>query len=412
MQIPITDFGEDLTMANLDGWTKVISFSLGICLLTLGVCSTAGAQDPPVYKVDASWPKQLPNNWIMGQVGGMAVDKNNHIWVIQRPSSNVKDDVGLDEKASICCTSAPPVLEFDAQGNFIKSWGGPAEGYDWPVTEHSIFVDQSGNVWITGNGTKDRHAIKFTNDGKFMLEIGHPSTAPMNNADTTILGRPAGIEVDEKANEVYIADGYLNRRVIVFDSDTGAFKRMWGAYGNPPSDADLTPYNPTDPPSQLFRNPVHCARMSRDGFVYVCDRVNNRIQVFTKEGKFVKEFFVRKETIGMGSVYDLTFSPDAGQKYLLVADGEDNVIWIVRRSDGTIVGTIGHAGRNAGQFHHVHGIVEDSDGNLYTGEVDTGRRIQKFALVHRSAAHRRAPVKLAPARGAAHGTLNAGSISD
>jgi DNA-binding beta-propeller fold protein YncE len=374
-------------MISPNGWTKAATFSIGICLLALDACSAARAQSTPVYKVDAAWPKQLPNNWIMGQVGGMAVDKNDHIWVLQRPSSNVKDDLGLDEKASLCCTSAPPVLEFDGQGNLIKSWGGRGEGYDWPSTEHSIFVDQTGNVWITGNGAKDRQAIKFTNDGKFILEIGHPSAAPMDNADTAILGRPAGIEVDEKAHEVYIADGYLNRRVIVFDSETGAFKRMWGAYGKPPSDTNLTPYNPTDPPSQLFRNPVHCVHASQDGFFYVCDRINNRIQVFTKEGKFVKEIFVRKETLGNGSAYDFAFSHDDGQKYLLVADGEDNVIWIVNRSDGAIVGMTGHAGRNAGQFHHVHGIAEDSKGNLYTGEVDTGRRIQKFALVHRSGAN-------------------------
>jgi len=372
-------------MANLNGWTKAASISIGICLLVLGICSPTRAQDPPAYEVDAAWPKPLPNNWIMGQVGGMAVDKNNHIWVLQRPSSNVKDDLGLDEKVSMCCTSAPPVLEFDGQGNLVKSWGGPGNGYDWPATEHSIFVDQIGDVWITGNGAKDRQAIKFTNDGKFILEIGHPSAAPMDNADSTMLGRPAGIEVDEKAHEVYIADGYLNRRIIVFDSGTGTFKRLWGAYGNPPSNTNLTPYNPADPPSQLFRNPVHCVHLSRDGFVYVCDRVNNRIQAFTKEGKFVKEIFVRKETIGMGSAYDLAFSHDEGQKYLLVADGEDNVIWIVHRSDGAIVGTFGHAGRNAGQFHHVHDIVEDSNGNLYTGEVETGRRIQKFALVHGNA---------------------------
>ena len=372
-------------MTNPNRWTKAASRSIVICLLALVTCSAAGAQAVPAYKVDASWPKQLPNNWIIGQVGGMAVDKNNHIWVLQRPSSNVKDDLGLDEKVSVCCTSAPPLLVFDGVGNLIKSWGGSGEGYDWPSTEHSIFVEQTGNVWITGNGAKDRQAIKFTSAGKFMLQIGHPSAAPMDNADTTILGRPAGIEVDEKAHEVYIADGYLNRRVIVFDSETGAFKRMWGAYGNPPSNANLTPYNPSEPPSQLFRNPVHCVHVSRDGFVYVCDRVNNRIQMFSKQGKFLKEFFLRKETIGMGSAYDIAFSHDEGQKYLLVADGEDNVIWIVHRADGAIVGTFGHAGRNAGQFHHVHEIVKDSNGNLYTGEVESGRRIQKFVLVHGSA---------------------------
>src|ERR1700730_11289432 len=197
-------------MPNRIGSMKAISVSIGICLLAIGVGSAARAQAPPEYRVDASWPKQLPNNWIMGQVGGMAVDKDNHIWVLQRPASNVKDDLGLDEKVSICCTSAPPVLEFDAQGNLIKSWGGPGEGYDWPGTEHSIFVEQTGNVWVTGNGAKDRQAIKFTGDGKFLLEIGHPSTAPMDNADTSILGRPAGIEVDEKNHEVYIDQGSLN----------------------------------------------------------------------------------------------------------------------------------------------------------------------------------------------------------
>lgn len=376
-------------MASVNGWTKGFSISLGACLLMLGFCFSTSAQAPPMYKVDASWPKQLPNNWIMGQVGGMAVDKQDHVWVIQRPSSNTKDDLGAAQNppASECCVSAPPVLVFDAEGNLLKSWGGPGQGYDWPSSEHSIFVDRADNVWITGNGAKDRQAIKFSSDGKFLLEIGHPSAAPMNNADTTILGRPAGMELDEKAHEIYFADGYLNRRIIVFDSETGAFKRMWGAYGNPPSDADLVPYAPGGAPSQLFRNPVHAVHISEDGFVYVCDRINDRIQVFTKEGKFVKEFIVRPATLGNGATYDLAFSHDAAQKFLLVADGENNVIWTLLRSDGSVVGTTGHAGRNAGQFHHVHAIVSDSKGNLYTGEVETGRRVQKFDLVRGSAAH-------------------------
>jgi DNA-binding beta-propeller fold protein YncE len=367
---------------------KAILLSIGASLLALSVCSLTDAQAPPTYKVDASWPKELPNNWIMGQVGGMAVDAQDHIWVLQRPSSNTKDDLGGAQTPPVseCCVSAPPVLVFDAEGNLLKSWGGPGQGYDWPSSEHSIFVDHAGNVWITGNGAKDRQAIKLTSDGKFILEIGHPSAAPMNNSDTTILGRPAGIEVDEKAHEVYFADGYLNRRVIVFDSETGAFKRMWGAYGKAPSDADLMPYTPGDTPSQLFRNPLHAVHISQDGFVYVCDRVNDRIQVFTKDGKFVKEFLLRPQTLGNGSAYDLVFSHDAAQKYLLVADGENNVIWTLLRSDGSVVGTTGHAGRNAGQFHHVHAIASDSKGNLYTGEVETGRRIQKFTLVRGSEA--------------------------
>ena len=376
-------------MSSLNGTTKALLFSICACVLALGVSSKASAQAPPAYKVDASWPKQLPNNWIMGQVGGIAVDRQDRIWVLQRPGSNTKDDLGAAQNppAAECCISAPPVLVFDAEGNLLKSWGGPGAGYDWPTTEHSIFVDRSGNVWITGNGAKDRQALKFASDGKFLLEIGHPSAAPMNNADTSILGRPAGIALDEAAHEIYVADGYLNRRVIVFDSETGAFKRMWGAFGKPPSDAELAPYNPADSPNPLFRNPVHSVRISQDGLVYVCDRVNDRIQVFTKEGKFEKEFLLRPQTLGNGSAYDLAFSRDAAQKYLLVADGENNVIWTLLRSDGSVQGTTGHAGRNAGQFHHVHAIASDSKGNLYTGEVETGRRVQKFTLVRGSAGH-------------------------
>jgi len=379
-------------MTNLSKCTRAALLLLVASTLAVAFCGTARSQDQPVYKVDADWPKQLPNNWIMGQVGGVAVDKQDHIWVLQRPGSNVKDDLGLAQNppVSICCVSAPPILVFDSEGNLIKTWGGAGSGYDWPVSEHSIFVDQAGDVWITGNGAKDRQAIKFTSDGKPIIQIGHPSAEPlkpadMKNAETSFLGKPAGIEVDEKAHELYVADGYFNRRVIVYDSVTGAFKRMWGAYGNPPSDEDYGgPYVPGSPTSKLFRNPVHCVHIAHDGLVYVCDRSDDRIQVFTKEGKFVKEFFVHPETVGMGADYDIAFSHDAAQKYLLVADGEDNVIWILLRSDGSAVGTIGHAGRNAGQFHHVHSIVMDSKGNFYTGEVDTGRRVQRFMLVTQS----------------------------
>jgi len=214
------------------------------------------------------------------------------------------------------------------------------------------------------------------------MQIGHPSKAPINSLDTSLLGRPAGMDMDEKAHELYIADGYGNRRVIVFDSETGKFKRMWGAYGSMPNDTDPGPYDPSAAVDKQFRTPLHCVHLASDGLVYVCDRVNDRIQVFTKEGKFLKEFFLRKETLGNGSTYDLAFSRDPSQNFLLVADGENNVIWTLRRSDGAVLGSTGHAGRNAGQFHHVHEVVSDSKGNLYTGEVETGRRAQKFVLLH------------------------------
>ena len=370
-------------MPHLTGWTKPAWFSVGVCLIALVIGPAARAQekDVPAYKVDPFWPKQLPNNWILGAVGDMAVDKDNHIWVLHRPGSNSKEDYGLQEGVAICCSPAPPVLVFDVQGNLIKSWGGPGAGYDWPTTEHGITVDQAGNVWITGSNAKDRQVVKFTNDGKILLQIGKSSNAPMNNSDTTMLGGAASIEVDENAHEVYIADGYMNRRIAVFDSENGAFKRMWGAYGKPPNDAKITPYNPKEPPIDSFRNPVHCVHLSTDGLVYVCDRSANRIQVFAKEGKFLKEFFARRETVGQGSVYDLEFPNDPGQKYLLVADGQDDVIWILRRSDGAMVGSFGHRGHNAGEFYHVHNIDSDSNGNLYMGEVNFGKRIMKFSLV-------------------------------
>jgi hypothetical protein len=349
----------------------------------LGNPQPAFAQDPPKYRVDASWPKELPNNWILGQVGGLAVDGHDHIWVLQRPGSLTADETGasLTPQRSQCCLAAPPVLEFDTQGNLLQSWGGPGAGFDWPTTEHGIYVDREDHVWIGGNGPNDRQVLKFKSNGHFLMQIGHPSSDSANSLRTDILGRPAGFDVDSEAHEIYIADGYLNKRVIVYDSETGAFKRLWGAYGNPPNDADPGPYTPTAPLDQQFRNSVHCLHISRDGLVYVCDRNNDRMQVFTREGKFVKEFFLRTQTLGNGSVWQFAFSHDQHQKFLLVIDGENNVIWTLLRDNGTIVGQTGHSGRNAGQFHWVHQVDSDSQGNLYTGEVDTGKRLQKFVLV-------------------------------
>jgi hypothetical protein len=363
---------------------------LGLVVL-LAISTAALAQPAPNYKVDASWPKPLPKNWVIGQVGGMAVDKDDHIWVFQRPRSLTVDEASAVQSppTAECCAPAPSVLEFDKNGNLLKSWGGPGHDPDWPAQEHGIYVDKAGSVWLSGNSAEtkdapaDRVILKFNNDGKLLMKIGRSLKGPDNNQETSYVGRVAAMDADEEAHELYAADGYGNRRVIVYDMNTGAFKRGWGAYGIPLgeiSNAEQAPYNPANPPAKQFLGPVHCLRISADGLVYVCDRTSDRIQVFTKQGKFVKEFLVSPKTLGNGSTWTLSFSHDPQQKYLLVGDGRNNVIWILNRNDGTVAGSFGHNGRNAGQFHWVHQAVMDSEGNLYTGEVDTGKRIQKFIL--------------------------------
>lgn len=361
---------------------------VGLSIAALGAGCAGGAGPSasggaPQFRVDPHWPKPLPNNWILGQVSGIATDAQDHVWVLQRPGSLTEDERGatLKPPQSLCCAPAAPVLEFDAAGNLLRSWGGPGAGYDWPQNEHGIHVDAKGFVWVTGNGENDGQILKFTRDGQFVLQIGKvgPQTG---SGDITRLGQPAGVEVDASANEVYVADGYYNRRVIVFDSETGAYKRHWGAYGKPPSDKEKPNVRRTAPPSaeQLtqFGNPVHCARVARDGLVYVCDRLNNRVQVFQKDGRFVKEFSVAPATSGNGSVWDLMLSRDPQQRWLFLADGRNNRILTLSRETGEIQSTLGRPGRYAGEFHWVHDMAIDSQGNLYAGEVDTGKRAQKF----------------------------------
>jgi DNA-binding beta-propeller fold protein YncE len=279
---------------------------------------------------------------------------------------------------------APPVLEFDADGNLLQSWGGPGAGYEWVGREHGIEVDERGFVWIGGNADNDNVLLKFTLDGKFVSQIGKIAPRTDSN-DTSQLGKPAESAIDKEANEIYVADGYGNRRVIVFDATTGAYKRHWGAYGHKPDDEKQAAYDPKAPISQQFGNPVHCVKIANDGLVYVCDRINDRIQVFKKDGTFVKEWFYEKSTLGNGAVWDLALWPDPKQTYLLSDDGENNEIRILKREDGSVVGRFGRSGRNAGQFHWVHTMAVDKSGNIYTGEVDNAKRIQKFKLVNADA---------------------------
>jgi DNA-binding beta-propeller fold protein YncE len=271
------------------------------------------------------------------------------------------------------------VMEFDPDGKLIQAWGGPGQGYDWPQNEHGIHVDHKGFVWLAANGEQDGHILKFTREGKFVLQIGKPGPQT-NSADTTRLGRPAHMVVDPATNEVYVADGYRNTRVIVFDGDTGTYKRHWGAYGKPPTDDKLPPYDPAAAPAQQFRNPVHCVRIAQDGLVYVCDRQNNRIQVFRRDGGFVKEFFVEKNTLSNGSTWDMELFPDQSESFIMNADGANNEVRTLLRDTGEVVGAFGRNGRQAGEFHWVHNIAIDSKGTIYTTEVDTGKRTQKFLL--------------------------------
>ncbi|HEX4278836.1 MAG TPA: beta-propeller fold lactonase family protein [Bryobacteraceae bacterium] len=368
----------------------------------------AAAPQAPRFEVDPLWPKPLPNHWILGQTIGVSVDAQDHVWIIHRPGSIEPGEHHLTSNPPIsqCCAAAPPVLEFDQAGNLIGHWGGPGKGYDWPVSNHGITVDFEGNVWIGGNGRdtgsgvgatggsdaaaggraaapagfqsfEDNMILKFTHDGKFLLQIGKPHSSKGSN-DVANLRLPAKIFVDPKTKEVYVADGYGNHRVIVFDAETGKYKRHWGAFGNKPDDVDPGPYNPNAPEAKQFRNPVHCAQLSHDDLLYVCDRVNDRIQVFKPDGTFVKEKVIEKQTLGSGSVWDIAFSADPQQKFLYVADGENDKVHIVDRDTLEVLTSFGDGGRQPGEFYGVHSIAADSKGNIYTTETYHGRRVQRF----------------------------------
>lgn len=354
----------------------------------------------PRFEVDFTWPKPLPNHWILGQAIGVSADSQGHIWIIHRPGSLEAGEIHATTNPPIaqCCAPAPPVLEFDQSGNLVGHWGGPGKGYDWPESNHGITVDSQGNVWIGGNergpqntrgaqngqeapgsieSYRDNMVLKFTRGGNFLMQIGKPGRSKGSN-DVENLRLPAKIFSDPKANEIYVADGYGNRRVIVFDAETGKYKRHWGAYGHKPDDTNLGAYKPNDPPAQQFRNPVHCAMLSHDGLVYVCDRVNDRIQVFKPDGTFVREAFIGKQTLGSGSVWDIAFSADPQQKYLYVADGENDRVHIVDRESLVVLTSFGEGGRQPGEFYGVHSIATDLKGNLYTTETYRGQRVQKF----------------------------------
>jgi len=345
----------------------------------------------PTYVVDPSWPKPLPNRWLVGAVAGVAVDAYDHVWITHRPSTLQPNETRSIWKA------APPVLEFDQDGALVQAWGGPGAGYEWPQLEHGIYVDTQDHVWLGGGGEKDAQILKFTRDGKFLLQIGHQGKGRGSN-DTENLGGAASMTIDPAAGELYVADGYVNHRVIVFDTTTGAYKRHWGAYGKRPDDSYFekagerlpgpfsgavqnenkpSQYDPDGPPPPQFRI-VHAVRIAADGLVYVCDRTNNRLQVFHKDGTFVREVFLARRTFGSGSVWDLAFSPDPQQTFITVIDGTNQQVYVLRRESLEVVDTFGGGGHWAGQFYGAHNIAADSRGNLFITETYEGKRVQKF----------------------------------
>jgi DNA-binding beta-propeller fold protein YncE len=367
--------------------------ALGVGQAALDAATRTHTVTAPRFEVDPMWPRPLPNHWVLGNVIGVGVDSRDHVFIVHRNDTfDARTEIGAAAKPPLseCCVPAPPVIEFDQAGNVVNAWGGPGHGYDWPSSNHGISIDDKDNVWIGGKGTCrapgtpdcpagtiDSFILKFTHDGKFLMEIGTPHET-VNSNSTTHFGRVAKISFDVKANEAFIADGYGNKRVAVIDMDNGKIKRFWGAYGHVPSDSNLGPYDPSAPPAQQFRNPVHCAEPTPDGLVYVCDRVNDRLQVFRKNGEFVREKIIKPLTRGDGSVWDIAFSRDPQQKYIFMADGKNERVYVLDRQSLDLLTEFGDGGRQPGEWFAVHSIATDSKGNIYTAETYEGKRIQKF----------------------------------
>ena len=335
----------------------------------------------PMFQVDTSWPKEMPNLWILGSVTSVFVDSNDHVWITHLPETLTPEETSAAQDPPIgeCCLPAPVVIEFDADGNVVQGWGDPStqDVSEFPRNAHGLFIDHEDNVWI---GTFRHHRVmKFTRSGQLLMTIGEYDNNRGSN-DTNFLGGPAGIWVDPEDNEVFIADGYRNRRVVVYDGDTGDYLRHWGAYGEVPDDSySYAQEGPEGSPPRQFST-VHGVVGANDGLIYVADRRGNRIQVFQQNGEFVMEKIIAPETLASGSAFVIALSPDDNQEWLYLADGTNHKVWILHREDLEIVGQFGRGGRQVGQFLRPHGMGIDSHGNLYVGEASTGRRVQKFTV--------------------------------
>ena len=370
-------------------WRIITGWAVVALVITLGggpssfghgpavVASEAQEGGVPQFEVDASWPS-MPNGWVTGQVSSITVDSNDVVWVLHRPRT-----VGEDQG-----TPAPPVIAFEQDGTFVRAWGGPADGYDWPANEHGIHVDPDGNVWVGGNSAQpesDDMLLKFTPEGELLLQIGGRARSSGND-DTDSLMRPAESFVHAATGEVFVADGYGNRRVIVLDAETGEYKRMWGAFANTPldpSEASGEPAGPEGPPQFGI---VHGIEVSNDGLVYVADRGNSRVQVFDTDGTYRTQGFVNRGAESSSTVAGLAFSPDAEQRFMYSADQGNSHIHVIDRATLEVLDTFGSIGPAPGEFQALHHLDSDSDGNLYTAEAQRGRRVQKFTFTGMAAA--------------------------
>lgn len=358
----------------------VAAMGVGQSVLQKPVAAQSGSTvSAPSFEVDPYWPKPLPNQWIIGRTIGIDIDERDHVFIVHRDQDAMfggATEIGLKMGVSECCTPAPPILEFDPEGNLVNAWGGPGDDFTWPASNHGLAVAPNGNVWIGGNGSGDSHVLVFTGDGQFVAQYGMPGQEVDSNSETHF-GQVADIEIDGDNNEAYIADGYRNKRVAVLDLNTGAFKRYWGAYGNRPEDGRVD-YTPGEPLPQQFRGPVHCAVPSDDGLVYVCDRGSDRIQVFRPDGTFVNEAVIAPETLAQGSTWDISFSNDDEQEFIYLADGQNFKIYVIERESMEVLTSFGGGGRQPGQFYAPHSIASDSENNIYTTETYEGKRVQKF----------------------------------
>jgi len=376
----------------------------------------------PWFEVDPFWPKPLPNHWVLAMTIGLSMDAKDNVWIVHRPQTLEQKESYAARNEADCCVAAPDVLAFDPAGNLIRHWGRDevkGNGHDWPSSNHGITIGPDGNVWLGGNGAyqpgpapgsaaqfaprpaqtaaalpagataapaafregggergvyHDSFILKFTPDGKYLGQIGK-ANGSKGSLDTDNVKGVAQIRFIPQTNEMVLADGYGNKRISVWDATTMKFKRLWGAYGKKPDDTPIPHYDVNSP---QFGNPVHCAQPSNDGLIYVCDRTNDRIQVFKTDGTFVKQYVVKPGTKGDGSVWEIAFSRDPQQKFMYISDGANENIHVFDRQTMKELYWFGGGGRQPGQFYAVHSIVTNSKGDIYTTETYRGQRVQKF----------------------------------